>query len=70
MGRIIHFDYAPAPTPVARPFRVVSKAGNAPGTQWRQEMQIRWLEAAVAAQERHDEPEMDPESLRLPCPPT
>lgn len=46
------------------------KIGDVPATKWRQDMQIRWLEAAVAAQERHDEPKMDQGTLRLPCPQT
>jgi hypothetical protein len=42
------------------------KNGDQAGTQWRQDMQVDWLRAAVRAQERRDDPEINFETLRLP----
>lgn len=51
-------------------YRGAVKSGDPAGTQWRQDMQVEWLKAAIRAQERRDEPEIDFDSLRMPCPRT
>lgn len=60
-----------APKPVApESNRGAVKSGDQEATQWRQDMQVAWLRAAVMAQQRRVEPVMDPKTLEMPCPRT
>lgn len=63
------FDVAGAMKVEPRPgyYRGPVKSGDPPGTQWRQDMQVAWLKAAIMAQERRDETEFDPQTLEMPC---